>query len=193
MTRNTSEVAVCCSSASPRSFRASASSLVRSSSTLWRFGERPRRRAAAGASRRLALVVFWRRVFIWLPRPPVRRFSAPMIDQPGCTAAYLNSRGPVRRRRGEFYNLSAAAMSALRSKPREHVCPLSPAGSTGRRNTALNLSAGVSNPRVLRGRSLSWRATLRVCSGCHFVVHRAKMQRLRVYDTCRASLMSTRV
>jgi hypothetical protein len=25
---------------------------------------------------------------------------------------------------------------------------------------ALNLSAGVSNPRVLRGRSLSWRATL---------------------------------
>ena len=25
---------------------------------------------------------------------------------------------------------------------------------------ALNLSAGVSNPKVLRGRSLSWRATL---------------------------------
>src|SRR5258707_4361545 len=29
---------------------------------------------------------------------------------------------------------------------------------------ALNFSAGVSNPRVLRGRSLSWRATLLRCA-----------------------------
>src|SRR3974390_2322373 len=34
--------------------------------------------------------------------------------------------------------------------------PVQPVDAT----QALNLSAGVSNPRVLRGRSLSWRATL---------------------------------
>src|SRR5438876_11270888 len=36
------------------------------------------------------------------------------------------------------------------------VLPAQPVDAT----QALNFSAGVSNPRVLRGRSLSWRATL---------------------------------
>jgi hypothetical protein len=34
------------------------------------------------------------------------------------------------------------------------------AGSTVAATQALNLSAGVSNPKVLRGRSLRWRATI---------------------------------
>ena len=56
---------------------------------------------AAGASRRLTLVVFWRRAFI-LPPPTLRRPSRPTIDEPGRTAAYLNSRGSVRRHRSDF-------------------------------------------------------------------------------------------
>src|SRR6266478_1844583 len=40
------------------------------------------------------------------------------------------------------------------------VCPLRLPAQPVDATQALNFSAGVSNPRVLRGRSLSWRATL---------------------------------
>src|SRR6516225_4660123 len=61
-------------------------------------------------------------------------------------------------------------MSALPPKAdialRRSECPLCAAGSTGQCNTACSLSAGVSNPKVLRGtlasliRSPRWRAPL---------------------------------
>src|SRR5262245_4118249 len=66
----TSAVAVCRSSDSARSARASVSSRVRWSSCLWRSAvEEPRPRAAICALRFLTFVVFWRRVFIWIPPP----------------------------------------------------------------------------------------------------------------------------
>jgi len=39
-------------------------------------------------------------------------------------------------------------------------CPLLACRLNRRRNTGVNLSAGVSNCKVSRGRSFSWRATL---------------------------------
>src|SRR5262249_43902865 len=55
ITLSTSAVAVCCSSACARCFRACASSRVRWSSSLWRFREGPRLRLAFGAFRRRVL------------------------------------------------------------------------------------------------------------------------------------------
>src|SRR3974390_3485990 len=49
-----------------------------------------------------------------------------------------------------------AELSDLRPAHVHFWLPVQPVDAT----QALNLSAGVSNPRVLRGRSLSWRATL---------------------------------
>ena len=65
MTRSTSEVAVCWSSASARFFCVSASSRVRWSSCFWRLtAEEARRRAAIGSLQRLSFVVLRRRVFM---------------------------------------------------------------------------------------------------------------------------------
>jgi GAF domain-containing protein len=68
MTCRTSEVAVCCSSASARCFCVSASSRVRPSSCFCRSAaEERRRRATVGTLRRLTVVVFRRRAFIATP------------------------------------------------------------------------------------------------------------------------------
>ena len=79
MTFSTSAVAVCCSSASARCFRASANSLVRWSSCFSRFREGTRPRAGVGPLLRLGFVVLPCCVFAGLRLIVRRRLTEPCL------------------------------------------------------------------------------------------------------------------